>query len=93
MRNAKLGFVIRFVVAVIAVYVFFALVNIQMDITKKEYDNEAMRRQVFIKTQENARLADMLETEIDDEYIANLARDKLGYALPGERYFEDISQN
>jgi len=93
MRNAKLGFIIRFSVAVLAVYVFFTLINIQMDITRKADEIDHLRQQVFVKTQENARLTDMLETEIDDEYIANIAREKLGYALPGERFFEDISQN
>ena len=39
----------------------------------------------------NAEIEAILNNEDNDEYIARIARDKLGYVSPGERVFVDIS--
>ena len=92
MQGVRLGFILRFVVIILAIYVFFTLISLQLDISRKMEDIERLRDEITVMTQENARLQDMLEAEIDDQLVAGIARDKLGYAMPGERFFEDISQ-
>ena len=49
--------------------------------------------QAQIEEQElrNAEIKALLESENSDDYVARIAREKLGYISPGERVFVDIS--
>ena len=51
----------------------------------------AERREAVQQMLENQEISENLEGEFTDEEIAGLARDKLGYSLPGERIFVDIT--
>ena len=47
-----------------------------------------VQRQCFSGT---SQIQDVLDSADDTEYIAEIAREKLGYVAPGERVFVDIS--
>ena len=40
---------------------------------------------------ENKRMQETIGEELSDEEIASIAREKLGFSLPGERIFIDIT--
>ncbi len=42
---------------------------------------------------ENKALQDKMNDGNKDEYVEEIARDKLGYVMPGEKVYQDISVN
>lgn len=72
------------------VYLTVSLIGAQFELMtqKREYEN-LVRQQEKIQEQVDAtqRLADQ---EDKSEYIEQIARDKLGYAYPGEKIYQDI---
>ncbi|WP_458863780.1 FtsB family cell division protein [Acidaminobacterium chupaoyuni] len=78
-------------VAVFAVYATYTLVSLQLQISAKKEEQTKLTAQVEEQKLRNAELSSLLESKNSDEYVARIARDKLGYASPGERVFVDIS--
>ena len=42
---------------------------------------------------ENKAINDKMNDGNKDEYVEEIARDKLGYVMPGEKVYQDISVN
>ena len=42
---------------------------------------------------ENKAISDKINDGNKDEYVEEIARDKLGYVMPGEKVYQDISVN
>ena len=74
-----------------AVYTVYSLISLQTSIEAKE--KEAAMLQASIESQEiyNSSVQDLLNAENDDAYVADIARDMLGYVMPGDKVFVDIS--
>lgn len=77
--------------AVFAVYAAFTLVSLQLQIAEKKEEQALLQAQIEEQELRNAEIRALLESENSDEYVARIAREKLGYASPGERVFVDIS--
>ncbi len=75
----------------IIVYFSFVLVMTQISINNKEKELAAVNEKVNAQITENAELAQIVENDDEAAYMERIARDKLGYALPGERFFVDMS--
>lgn len=78
-------------VLLFAVYTVYSLISLQSSIEAKE--REAADLQTRIESQEiyNSSVQDLLNAENDDAYVADIARDMLGYVMPGDQVFVDIS--
>ncbi len=90
-RKKRVGLATKIFVAIFAVYAAFTLVSLQIQISAKREEQAALRAQIEEQTLRNAEIEAILNNEDNDEYIARIARDKLGYVSPGERVFVDIS--
>ena len=90
-RKKRVGLATKIFVAIFAVYAAFTLVSLQIQISAKREEQAALRAQIKEQTLRNAEIEAILNNEDNDEYIARIARDKLGYVSPGERVFVDIS--
>ncbi len=77
--------------AVFAVYAAFTMVSLQLQIAEKKEEQARLRAQIEEQELRNAEIKALLESENSDEYVARIAREKLGYISPGERVFVDIS--
>ncbi len=75
--------------AVFAVYAAFTLVSLQLQIAEEE--QALLQAQIEEQELRNAEIKALLESENSDDYVARIAREKLGYISPGERVFVDIS--
>ena len=64
---------------------------LQIQISAKREEQAALQAQIEEQSLRNAEIEALLNSEDNDEYIARIARDKLGYVSPGERVFVDIS--
>ena len=90
-RKKRVGLATKIFVAIFAVYAAFTLVSLQIQISAKREEQAALQGQIEEQSVRNAEIEDLLNSEDNDEYIARIARDKLGYVSPGERVFVDIS--
>lgn len=77
--------------AVFAVYTAFTLVSLQLQIAEKKEEQALLQAQIEEQELRNAEIKALLESENSDDYVARIAREKLGYISPGERVFVDIS--
>ena len=77
--------------AVFAVFAAFTLVSLQLQIAEKKEEQALLQAQIEEQELRNAEIKALLESENSDDYVARIAREKLGYISPGERVFVDIS--
>ena len=77
--------------AAFAVYAAFTLVSLQLQIAEKKEEQALLQAQIEEQELRNAEIKALLESENSDDYVARIAREKLGYISPGERVFVDIS--
>lgn len=91
-RQKKKGGFVRFMVyiagSILAGFFVFSIIstNIQIDESKKKY--RELSEQTDIVLEENAAIERYLGDDADmDNYIEEIARDKLDYANPDERVY------
>ena len=92
-RKKRVGLATKIFVAIFAVYAAFTLVSLQIQISAKREEQAALQAQIEEQSLRNAEIEALLNSEDNDEYIARIARDKLGYVSPGERVFVNIAGN
>lgn len=81
----------KLVIAALAIYAVISLVSVRARVDEAEQQRQALQAQVTEMTQENAELQYQIDHGTDDQTIEEIARDKLGLVLPGEKIFYDIS--
>ena len=64
-----------------------SIVSTQLEISKTEEEREELREEVIAAHDEVDEMKYDLERPIDDRYIIEFAREKLGLHLPGETIF------
>lgn len=90
-KTRKVHPFVKIFVLAFAVYATFTLVSLQLKIRNKEKEKARLAELISDQELVNSEIRDILECEDDTEYIAQIAREKLGYVSPGERVFVDIS--
>lgn len=90
-RKKKVNIVAKCIIVCFAVYASFTLVSLQMQISEKKAEQRQLVAASEAQALENAEIKALLESPESDEYVARIAREKLGYISPGERVFIDIS--
>ncbi len=90
-RKKRVGLATKIFVAAFSIYAAFTLVSLQIQIGAKREEQQLLQSQVEEQSLRNAEIEALLTSEDNDEYVARLARDKLGYVSPGERVFVDVS--
>lgn len=91
MKLKKANLITKLLIVALALYAIISIVTINGRVTKAEEDKAELQRQVDEITQENAELQYQLDHSEDEETIEEIARNKLGLVLPGEKIFYDIS--
>ncbi len=77
----------------ICVYFLSIIITTQIEINSKEKQLFNVQGQVLSQQIENDELQRALDTDSEEEYIERVAREKLGYSLPDERIYVDMSGN
>lgn len=90
-RKKRLPGIVKISLFCFALYATVTLVHLQMQISDKNEQLEQIQEQIQNQTVKNTEMRDGLEQGASDQNIAAIARDKLGYASPGERVFVDAS--
>jgi len=90
-KTRRVHIAAKIFVLAFSVYAAFTLVSLQLQIREKEKRVAALQAAIHQQEMENRQIQDILDSADDTEYIAEIAREKLGYVAPGERVFVDIS--
>lgn len=90
-KKQRMPGVVKLALFCFALYATVSLVHQQIQISGKTAQLEELNAQIQTQTAQNDELRESLEKGASDNNIAAIARDKLGYASPGERVFVDAS--
>jgi len=91
MKRRKMGIIPKIIVGCLAIYAVVNLLRLQMDINDLKEKRDELIPLVEKQKRENAMLDERVNSELDEETIAEAARTELGLVAPGERIFVDIS--
>ena len=84
-KTKKAGLLTKLVILALLIYLATSLLDLQGRIRETQAERDALSRQVAEQTQVNADLAEDVANPDDPDRIADIARDKLGLVVPGEK--------
>jgi len=87
------GFLLRVGAVTLIVYLAVTLIVSQVDIMVKRQQLAALNTDLSRQQEQNVELERLISAGGESEYMERIARDRLGYAAPGERIFIDMSGN
>lgn len=87
-RRRKILFVGLFLVCA---YFAVSIVTTQIDNYKQRKQLMAINAEIEEQKLENDELMRIVDSSDEADYIEQIAREKLGYAAPGERVFVDVA--
>jgi len=90
-KKKRVGLVTKVLIAAFAIYAACTLVNLQLRINAASAEQRTLSAQLNEQKLINAELNDAISGENQEEYIAQIARESLGYIYPGEQVYVDIS--
>ena len=90
-KKKRVGLVTKVLIAAFAIYAACTLVNLQLRINAANAEQQRLSAQLNEQKLINAELNDAISGENQEEYIAQIARESLGYIYPGEQVYVDIS--
>ena len=90
-KKKRVGLVAKVLIAAFAIYAACTLVNLQLRINAANAEQQMLSAQLNEQKLINAELNDAISGENQEEYIAQIARESLGYIYPGEQVYVDIS--
>lgn len=89
MKKRK-SIVARLAVAAFVLYIAVTLITKQAQISQQKATLAKLSEQLQQQQGTNAEMQRVL-SENNDQYMASVARDKLGYAKPNERIYIDVA--
>ena len=91
MRFKRAGIGAKLLIVVLLVASITALLGVKTQLDEAERDRDLLSAHVQEQQEENTALADDIANSDDPEYLANIARIKLGLLEPDEIEFVDTS--
>ena len=85
------GLLLRVGAASLIVYLAVTLIISQVDIMVKRGQLSTLNTELTRQTDQNTELERLISSGGEQAYMERIARDRLGYAAPGERIFIDMS--
>ena len=84
-KTKKAGLLTKLVILALLIYLATSLLDLQSRIRQTQAERDTLSRQVAEQAQVNADLAEDVANPDDRDRIADIARDKLGLVVPGEK--------
>ena len=92
MKIKRAGMATKLLVLVLLAVLAVALLSTQAKLSAAQSERDDLARQVEAQREANAALADDIAHSDDPEYLADIARSKLGLLEPNEIEFVDSSK-
>jgi len=87
----KYRLVAKTLIVVLTLYIAGTYVVMQDRLAKAHEEYNALLEDYSYSKQQTDEMRDLAAAEVDDDYIIRMAREKLGYVLPGEYIYIDIN--
>ena len=92
MKVKHAGMATKLLVLVLMAALAVALLSTQAELNAAQSERDELARQVEAQREANAELADDIAHSDDPDYLADIARDKLGLLEPDEIVFIESSK-
>lgn len=92
-KPQKFSFILSIGLLFLAGYFVISLINVHMQINDRKKEVKELNARYEQQVAQNERLQNVIEGDDKDEYIERVAREKLGYVMPGERVYYNITPN
>ena len=92
MKVKRAGVATKLLVLVLLAALAVALLSTRAKLNAAQNERDELARQVAAQREANAELADDIAHSDDPDYLADIARDKLGLLEPDEIVFVDSSK-
>ena len=89
MKLKKASIITKIIVFALVIFACVTIVSIKSKTNDKTAENDALQQQINDMEVQNAELQYKVENSDDDDVLADVARDELGYVGPGEKVFYD----
>ena len=84
---------VKVAVCFFLVFAFVTILNLSMQVSTLKEKQGQLELQVYEKKLAVEQLKDEYAQEMDEEYIQKIAREELGYRMPGEVvYYNDLTK-
>lgn len=90
-KKSPVMLILRFVMAGLAVLLVVSLIGGRIQVMRMQRELDDVNGQVEQQQEKNEELMTLMDTGDEDAFVERIAREKLGYARPGERIFVDIT--
>ena len=83
--------IFKVTVAALAVGLVVSLVGGRLQLSRMQREYDTVSQRVQQQEEKNRELQEVMDSGDEDAYVERIAREKMGYARPGERIFIDIT--
>ncbi len=90
-RKKRVGLLAKVLITAFAVYAACTLVSLQLRINAAAAEQAQLQAALEAQKLVCDELTDAINGTNQEEYIAQIARDSLGYIYPGEQVYVDIT--
>ncbi len=90
-KPQKHSFILILALLLAVGYFVISFISAQLEIREKEKQAAEVRAQVEQQQAENERLQAVVDGGDEKQYIERVAREKLGYVMPDEKVYYDIT--
>ena len=90
-KESNYSFILLVCSLFLAGYFTISLINVRININQRQKQVAQLQAQLEQQLAENARLQAVIDGGDQEEYIERIAREKLGYVLPGEKVYYNIT--
>ena len=87
MNQLRMSIPVKIALFVAFLFLVITLVGVQIEYNKKQEEQEKLLAKMEVVQANIDELQNRLNTPFDEEYIVELAKEKLGYCLPDEIIF------
>ncbi len=90
-KQRSFSFILLVIAVAVVIYFAVSLVSSAQEIQSKQAEVTQLQSQRDEQLAENEELQAVIDSGDKDEYIRQIARDKYGYIMPGDRVYQDIA--
>lgn len=87
----KRSFILTLALVLLVGYFIITIVGLQLDINERRAVLDQKTAAYEQQLADNDRLQSIIENDDKSAYIEQVAREKLGYVMPGEKVFYDVT--
>ncbi len=90
-RKQKKSFILTLGLVLLVGYFVITIVGLQLTIKDRQDVLEQKKTEYEDRIEENNHLQSIVDSEDKSEYLEQIAREKLGFIMPGEKVFYDVT--